>query len=358
MLSALDATRLGSYTAGSQKTLQGTPMTTYREIHLKSRPVGVPNANNFELVSVDLPAPGAGEVQVKNLWMTVDPYMRGRMNDVKSYSPPFALGKVMDGGAVGEVVASGDPSLKAGDLVQSGFGWREGFNAPAGQVQKLDTMGLAPQTFLGAAGMPGLTAYVGLLKIAALKDGDVVFVSGAAGAVGSMVAQIAKAKGHVVIGSAGGADKIAYLKSIGVDHVIDYKVEMDLTAALAKAAPNGIDVYFDNVGGDHLVAALNAARPFARFALCGAISMYNATEMPAGPNNLVQMVGKQLRMEGFIVSSSWDMMPAFLKDLSGWAKDGKVTWKETVFEGIEKAPDAFWGLFSGENLGKMLVKLA
>ena len=333
-------------------------MTAYREIRLKSRPVGMPKAENFELVSVDLSAPAAGEVQVKNLWMTVDPYMRGRMNDVKSYTPPFALGKAMDGGAVGEVVASSDPSLKVGDLVQSGLGWREGFNAPAAAVQKLDTMGLAPQAFLGAAGMPGLTAYVGLLKIAALKDGDVVFVSGAAGAVGSMVAQIAKAKGHTVIGTAGGADKIAFLKEIGVDHAIDYKVERDLTAALAKAAPGGIDVYFDNVGGDHLVAALNAAKPFARFALCGAISMYNATEMPAGPNNLMQMVGKQLRMEGFIVSSSWDMMPAFHRDLAQWVKAGKVTWKETVFEGIEKAPDAFTGLFTGGNLGKMLVKLA
>lgn len=332
-------------------------MTTVREIRLKSRPNGMPTADNFELATVELPAPAAGEVQVKNLWMTVDPYMRGRMNDVQSYTPPFALGKAMDGGAVGEVTASGDPAFKPGDLVQSGLGWREGFNAPAAQVQKLDPMGLPIQAFLGAAGMPGLTAYAGLLKIAALKDGDVVFVSGAAGAVGSMVAQIAKAKGHTVIGSAGGADKIAFLKSIGVDHTIDYKAEKDLTAALLKAAPNGIDVYFDNVGGEHLEAALTAARPFARFALCGAISMYNATEMPAGPRNLVMMVGKQLRMEGFIVSSSWDMMPAYLRDLSQWVKDGKVTWKETVFEGIEKAPDAFLGLFKGENLGKMLVKL-
>ena len=316
-------------------------MTSFREIRLKSRPVGLPRAENFELAAVEAPAPGPGEVQVRNLWMTVDPYMRGRMNDVQSYTPPFALGQPMDGGAIGEVIASGDPGLKVGDLVQSGLGWREGFNAPASSVQKLDTMGLPPQAFLGAAGMPGLTAYAGLLKIAALKDGDVVFVSGAAGAVGSMVAQVAKAKGHTVIGTAGGADKIAFLKSIGVDHAIDYKVEKDLTAALAKAAPGGIDVYFDNVGGDHLVAA-----------------MYNATEMPAGPPNLVLMVGKQIRMEGFIVSSSWDMMPAFHRDLAAWVKEGKVTWKETVFEGIDKAPDAFLGLFSGGNLGKMLVKLA
>ncbi|MBI1196659.1 MAG: zinc-binding dehydrogenase [Phenylobacterium sp.] len=333
-------------------------MTAVREIRLKSRPSGLPKADNFEMATVELPAPAAGEVQVKNLWMTVDPYMRGRMNDVKSYVPPFQLGKALEGGAIGEVTASSDPNLKPGDLVQSNFGWREGFNAPAAAVQKLDPAGLPPQTFLGAAGMPGLTAYAGLLKIAGLKDGDIVFVSGAAGAVGSMVAQIAKAKGHTVIGSAGGADKVAFLKEIGVDQVIDYKAEKDLTAALMRAAPDGIDVYFDNVGGEHLEAALAAARPFGRFALCGAISMYNATEPPPGPRNLVQMVGKQLRMEGFIVSSHWDMMAPFQRDLAQWVREGKVTWKETVFEGIGKAPEAFVGLFQGANLGKMLVKLA
>jgi NADPH-dependent curcumin reductase CurA len=333
-------------------------MTAVREIRLKSRPSGLPTADNFELATVDLPAPGDGEVQVKNLWMTVDPYMRGRMNDAKSYVPPFQLGKALDGGAVGEVTASGDPGFKPGDLVQSGFGWREGFNAPATHVQKLDTKGLPPQAFLGAAGMPGLTAYVGLLRVAALKDGDVVFVSGAAGAVGSMVVQIAKAKGHTVIGSAGGADKVAFLEEIGVDHVIDYKAEKDLTAALARAAPDGIDVYFDNVGGEHLEAALAAARPFGRFAMCGAISMYNATEPPPGPRNLFFVVGKQLRLEGFIVSTHSDMLADFHRDLAQWLKGGKVKWKETVFEGIDKAPDAFVGLFKGENLGKMLVKLS
>jgi NADPH-dependent curcumin reductase CurA len=333
-------------------------MTTVREIHLKSRPTGLPTAANFELASVDLPAPGPGEVQVRNLWMTVDPYMRGRMNDMKSYVPPFQIGKPLDGGAIGEVTASNDPALKAGDLVQSGMGWREGFNAAAASVQKLDTRGLPTPAFLGVAGMPGLTAYVGLLKIAALKDGDVVFVSGAAGAVGSLVCQIAKAKGHTVIGSAGGPEKIAFLKEIGCDHTIDYKAEKDLTAALLRAAPDGIDVYFDNVGGDHLVAALNAARPFARFALCGAISMYNATAPVPGPNNLMLMVGKQIRMEGFIVSTHWNMQAEFLNDLAKWVAEGKVKWKETVFEGIERAPDAFVGLFTGKNLGKMLVKLA
>ena len=333
-------------------------MTTVREIRLKSRPSGLPTPDNFEMASVDLAAPGAGEVQVKNLWMTVDPYMRGRMNDVKSYAPPFALGKVMDGGAIGEVTVSNDPALKVGDLVQSGFGWREGFNAQAAALQKLDTRGLPVQAFLGAAGMPGLTAYAGLLKVAALKDGDVVFVSGAAGAVGSMVVQIAKAKGHTVVGSAGGAEKVAFLKSIGCDQVIDYKANPDLNAALAAAAPDGIDVYFDNVGGPHLEAALNSAKPFARFAICGMISIYNATKPEPGPTNLAQLIGKNIRMEGFIVSHHFVMMPGYIADLSKWVAEGKVTWKETVFEGLDKAPDAFIGLFSGQNLGKMLVKLA
>jgi NADPH-dependent curcumin reductase CurA len=333
-------------------------MTTSREIRLKSRPVGVPTADNFDLATVELPAPGPGEVQVRNSWMTVDPYMRGRMNDMKSYSPPFQLGEAMQGGAVGEVVASGDPAFKPGDAVQSFFGWREAFNAPAAAVQKLQTHGLPPQAFLGVAGMPGMTAYVGLLKIAALKDGDVVFVSAAAGAVGQVVCQIAKLKGHTVIASAGGAEKVSYLKDLGIDHVIDYKAETDLTAALARVAPAGIDVYFDNVGGAHLEAALNAARPFGRFALCGMISQYNDTSLGGGTRGLIQAVGKQLRLEGFIVSSHYDILPDFLKDMSGWIAEGKVKWRETVEEGIENAPTAFLKLFKGENLGKMLVKLA
>jgi NADPH-dependent curcumin reductase CurA len=333
-------------------------MTTSREIRLKSRPVGEPTAANFELATVTLPDPGAGEVQVRNTWMTVDPYMRGRMNDVRSYVPPFQIGEALQGGAVGEVIASNDPSLKAGDLVQSFLGWREAFNAPAGAVQKLETHGLPPQAFLGVAGMPGMTAYVGLLKTAALKDGDVVFVSAAAGAVGQIVCQIAKLKGHTVIGSAGGPEKIAWLKEIGVDHVIDYKAEKDLTAALMRAAPDGIDVYFENVGGAHLEAALMAARPFGRFALCGMISQYNATDMGPGVRGLIMAVGKQLRLEGFIVSSHADMQPAFIRDMSTWIGEGKIKWQETIEDGVENAPAAFLKLFKGENLGKMLVKLA
>jgi len=332
-------------------------MTVSREIRLKSRPSGMPTAANFELARVDLPDPGPGQVQVKNTWMTVDPYMRGRMNDAKSYVPPFQLGEALQGGAVGEVTASNDPALKAGDLVQSFFGWREAFNAPAAAVQKLDTHGLPPQAFLGFAGMPGLTAYVGLLRIAELKAGDVVFVSGAAGAVGSVACQIAKLKGHTVIGSAGGAEKARFLKEIGVDHAIDYKAERDLTAALMRAATSGIDVYFENVGGVHMEAALMAANNNARFALCGMISEYNNTDLGGGVRALFLAVAKSLTLKGFIVSNHTDMQAAFAKDLAGWVAAGKIQSRETVKEGIENAPAAFLGLFKGDNLGKMLVRL-
>jgi NADPH-dependent curcumin reductase CurA len=332
-------------------------MPQTREIRLKSRPTGMPTADNFELATADLPDPGPGQVQIRNTWMTVDPYMRGRMNDAASYVPPFQLGQALQGGAVGEVVASNDASLKPGDLVQSFFGWREAFTAPAQAVQKLETHGLPPEAFLGYAGMPGLTAYVGLLRIAELKDGDVVFVSGAAGAVGSVVCQIAKLKGHTVIGSAGGPDKVAFLKEIGVDHAIDYKAEKDLTAALLRAAPGGIDVYFENVGGAHLEAALMAAKTFGRFALCGMISQYNATDLGEGVRGLMLAVGKSLKLQGFIVSNHNDMQAAYVKDLAGWVAAGKIKSHETVKEGLENAPAAFLGLFKGENLGKMLVKL-
>jgi NADPH-dependent curcumin reductase CurA len=264
-----------------------------------------------------------------------------------------------------ELCAANDPDYKPGDIVNSMVGWREAFNANPkalaaagmGAITKVDTQGVPPQAFLGVAGMPGMTAYVGLLKIAALKDGDVVFVSAAAGAVGSIVCQIAKLKGHTVIGSAGGPEKVAFLKSIGVDHVIDYKATPDVVAELAKVAPKGIDVYFENVGGIHLEAAINSARPFARFALCGMISQYNETGKAEGPSNIILAVGKSLRLEGFIVSNHYDQYAQFAKDMGEWIKSGKITWKETVEDGVERAPDAFIKLFSGENMGKMLVKL-
>jgi NADPH-dependent curcumin reductase CurA len=334
------------------------PTLTSKEIRLKSRPVGLPKASDFDLATVQIAEPGPSEVQVKNLYMTVDPYMRGRMYDRPSYVPPFQIGEALQGGAIGQVTASNDPKFAVGDMVNSMFGWREAYVAPGSALQKIETHGLPPQAFLGVVGMPGMTAYVGLLKIAALKPGDVVFVSAAAGAVGAIVCQIAKIKGCTVIGSAGGAEKIAYLKEIGVDHTIDYKAVPNLTAALMEAAPKGIDVYFENVGGEHLEAAITAARPFARFALCGMISQYNETGEPKGPSNIIQAVGKRIRLEGFIVSDNADMQPAFVKDMADWIGSGKLKYRETIDVGVENAPAAFVKLFSGENIGKMLVKLS
>jgi NADPH-dependent curcumin reductase CurA len=334
-------------------------MRTSREIRLKNRPVGMPIADDFELATVELPKPETGQVQVRNVWMSVDPYMRGRMNDAQSYVPPFALGAPMQGDAIGEVLLSNDPSFEPGDLVQSMFGWREAFNASANKVRKLETHGLPAEAFLGVAGVPGLTAYVGLLHIAGLKEGDVVFVSGAAGAVGSMVCQIAKLKGHKVIASAGGPEKTAFVRNeLGADVTIDYKAVPDLTGAVARAAPEGIDVYFDNVGGDHLDAALANAKTFGRFALCGMISEYNVASPQNGPCNLVLAVTKSLRLEGFVILNHLNLQPAFAKDLAAWHGAGKIKWRQTVFHGVEQAPNAFLGLFKGENIGKMLVKLS
>ncbi len=330
---------------------------------LKSRPVGEPKPSDFDLIDQAAPEPSAGEIQVRNSWMSVDPYMRGRMTDRESYVPPFAIGEPMQGGAVGHVVASNHPDYSPGDLVSSMLGWREAWTAApeAAMVQKLPQTGLPEQAFLGVAGMPGLTAYAGLLRIGELKDGETVFVSGAAGAVGSTVCQIAKIKNCTVIGSAGGAEKVDYLKSIGVDHVIDYRAVdgyRGLVAALRDAAPKGIDVYFDNVGGDHLEAAIDVARPFARLALCGMITQYNATEPPPGPRNLIMAVGKQLKLQGFIVSSHADLQPQFVKDMAEWIGSGRLKYQETVMDGVDTAVDAFIGLFKGANTGKMLVKLS
>jgi NADPH-dependent curcumin reductase CurA len=333
-------------------------MITSREIRLKRRPVGMPTAEDFDLATVEVGPPKDGEVQVKNLYMSVDPYMRGRMTDRPSYVPPFMLGAALQGGAVGEVVASAAEGFKPGDIVSSMFGWREAFDAEAKHIQKIDTHGLPVQAFLGVAGMPGLTAYAGLLRAAAMKEGDIVFVSAASGAVGQVACQVARLKGCTVVGSAGGLDKTAFLREIGVEHVIDYKAEPDLKTALKRAAPKGIDVYFDNVGGAHLEAALDSARLNARFAMCGMISIYNDEHPEPGPTNLAMIVGKRLRLQGFIVSDHADLAPQFVAELSGWIKSGQVNYRETIDDGIAAAPGAFLKLFKGENFGKMLVKLA
>ena len=333
-------------------------MTVSREIRLKSRPEGLPSHENFALASVTLGAPGAGEVLVRNLWMSVDPYMRGRMYDRASYVPPFQLGEVLQGGALGEVVESNAEGFAKGDLVSSFFGWREAFIAPAAALEKLPRQpGVPDQAFLGVLGMPGLTAYAGLLEIGQPKAGETVFVSGAAGAVGSVVAQIAKIKGCTVVATAGTDAKCDWLRSVGVDHAINYKSCGNLLDAVRTAVPKGIDVYFDNVGGEHLEVAIEVAKPFARFAECGMIANYNDTQPSPGPRNIIQVVGKSLRIRGFIVSEFAALRPQFIQDMMGWIAEGKLKWEETVMHGVDKAPDAFMGLFSGGNTGKMLVKL-
>lgn len=270
------------------------------------------------------------------------------------YVPAFKLGESLTGGAVGTVLQSRDPRFREGDTVLSMMGWREAFNAAAGSLQKLDTS-LPVEAYLGVAGLPGLAAYIGLLKVAKVQAGETIFVSAASGAVGSVVCQIARLKGAHVIGSAGGTEKCDILREIGVDAAIDYKSTPDLTEALRAAAPKGLDIYFDNVGGAHLDAALEVAKPRARFALCGMISRYSASK--GAVSNLGYAVQKSLTLQGFIATDYLDEMPNFQRDVTGWIKDGKITWRQTVDEGLDKAPAALLKLFSGENLGKMLVKL-
>lgn len=331
--------------------------TTTREIHLASRPEGWPTPENFDLVEVDLPTLADGQVLVKNHYMSVDPYMRGRMNDVKSYVPPFAIGKPLDGGAIGEVVASSADSVPVGVTVLHGLGWREYAVLDAGSVRVVDAGRIGESTYLGALGMTGLTAYAGLVYAADFREGDVVFVSGAAGAVGSMVGQIAKALGASrVIGSAGSPEKVARLKELGFDAAFDYH-DGRVVDQLREAAPDGIDVYFDNVGADHLEAAITVLNPGGRIAMCGAIAQYNETEPPAAPRNLALAIGKQLRIQGFLVGPYADKMGEYADKMGGWLADGSVQFDETIREGLENAPQAFIDLLRGANTGKMLVKL-
>jgi NADPH-dependent curcumin reductase CurA len=338
-------------------------MAQSREIQLVRRPVGTPVEKDFTTVHVAVAKPGAGEVQVRNLWMAIDPAMRGRMSDAKSYVPPFALDAAMEGPAIGEVIASNDPGFAPGDLVFSRLGWREIFNAPASALQQRDKASLPAQAWLCFAGMPGLTAYAGLVRIAGLKAGDVVFVSAASGAVGSIACQIARNMGCKVIGSAGGPAKTAFLRDVlKVDAAIDYKAEPSLTKALAHAVKSigatGIDVYFDNVGGDHLQAALALANNFARFAICGMISQYNVTDAPTVPRNLTLLMTKRIRMEGYIALDHMDLEGEMVAQMTAWNAAGQMASAETVYYGIDKALDAFHGLFTGANIGRTMVKLA
>jgi NADPH-dependent curcumin reductase CurA len=335
-------------------------MPKSREIRLKRRPAGMPEPGDFELAEITVPEPGPGQILVHNIFMSVDPYMRGRMVDRASYVPPFQVGESLSGGAVGKVAAvNANPQFQEGDYVLNFSGWREWFLTGGGELQKIDPS-LAPiQAYLGAFGMPGLTAYGGLLRVGQLKDGERVFVSAASGAVGAVVCQIAKNKGCFVVGSAGSDEKCAWLeREAGIDKAINYRTAGDLSAALKRAIPEGIDVYFENVGGEHLNAALANMRLNGRIAVCGMIAQYNDTAPPPGPANIIMVIPQRLTIKGFIVTDPIDLMPDFMRDMAMWTKAGKMKWRETIVDGIEKAPEAFLGLFKGENIGKMLVRLA
>jgi NADPH-dependent curcumin reductase CurA len=332
------------------------PTITSREIRLVSRPQGMPTAENFALVQTALAALPDRQVLVRNLYLSVDPYMRGRMNDTKSYVPSFELDKALDGGAVGEVIESRSEALKVGDLVTSNYGWREYFMAAPERLHRVSPDRQPPSIYLGALGMTGLTAWAGL-NLVGVKAGDVVFVSGAAGAVGSMAGQLAKLRGCRVIGAAGSADKVTFLQDdCGFDVAFNYKTGSILDQ-LNQAAPDGIDVYFDNVGGKMLEAALSALRPQGRIVACGSISGYNDLEPQPGPSNLFNMIGKRLTMKGLIVSDSLGQRDEFEQEVGGYYQAGQLKSQETVVVGIDQAVGAFLGLFKGDNLGKMLVKL-
>ncbi len=323
--------------------------------HLMRRPDGMPVLDDFALKPLALPEVAEGMVRVKNRFLSVDPYMRGRMNDVKSYVPPFQIDAPMEGGAVGEVIESRDPNFAVGDQVMHMGGWRDEAVAEGKSLNKLPDLGVEPQQFLGNLGLTGGTAYFGLLDAAQAKAGDIVFVSAAAGAVGSAVVQIAKAKGMTVIGSAGGAGKCAFVKSLGADEVVDYKAG-GLLKQLAAAAPKGIDVYFDNVGGEQLDAAFALARQNARFAICGMIDSYNGGE-PAAFRYIMRVIAMRIRVQGFIYTDYLGQLGDFYKDVGGMIASGQMKSRDTVVEGLDKTPEAFLGLFTGANTGKMLVKL-
>ena len=327
-----------------------------REIRLASRPAGIPAAENFTLVEVTLEPLQVQQVLVRNLFMSVDPYMRGRMNDGKSYVPPFEVGRVLDGGAVGEVIESRAKEFKVGDIVTSGCGWRESFIAAPKELYPVRREVQPLSVHLGALGMTGLTAWAGL-NLINLKLSDVVFISGAAGAVGNVAGQLAKLQGCTVIGSAGSPEKVRFLlEECGFNGAFNYK-DAPVLDQLKQAAPNGIDVYFDNVGGESLEAALDWLRPHGRIVACGSISGYNDEKPRPGPANLFNMITKRLTMKGLIVSDWLNRRVDFNQEVGRYYEAGKLKNHETVVKGIDHAVAAFLGLFEGKNVGKMIVDL-
>ncbi|WP_433675170.1 NADP-dependent oxidoreductase [Microbacterium gorillae] len=330
------------------------------QIRLAKRPVGWPTHEDFEIAEVTYDSPAAGEVRVRNEFVSVDPYMRGRMNDVRSYVAPYALGETILGGAIGRVVESNAPELAVGTLVSHQHGWSDVVQAPAATFRPAPELDGVPSSVrLHILGMTGLTAYVGLTAIAGMKPGDTVFVSGAAGAVGTAVGQIAKLLGAGrVIGSAGSAEKVALLtEKYGYDAAFNYK-DGDVRAQLAAAAPEGIDVFFDNVGGDHLEAALDAFNDGGRAALCGAIAEYNTTGRVPGPDNMANIITRGLTLTGFTLANYLGVAPEFYDKMGGWFAAGQIAYDETIVDGIENTVDAFLNMMRGANTGKMLVRVA
>jgi hypothetical protein len=332
-------------------------LTENRRVVLASRPTGWVTEANFRLEKAPLPKPKDGEVLVKNLWLSLDPYMRGRMNDTKSYAAKQEIDQVMVGGTAGEVMESRNPKFAVGDKVAGMFGWQEYGLSDGTSLNKIDASRAPLPAFLGVLGMPGVTAWVGLLDICQPKAGETVVVSAASGAVGSVVGQIAKIKGCRAVGIAGGKAKCDYVvKELGFDACVDYKLGR-LNDDLKAAAPKGIDCYFENVGGEILDAVLRQMNPFSRIAVCGLISQYNATE-PYGVRTFQSILTNRIKVQGFIVSDRMDLWAKALPELVGWVASGKIKYRETVAHGLENAPKAFIGLLKGENFGKQLIKLA
>jgi NADPH-dependent curcumin reductase CurA len=333
-------------------------MAVNKQIVLASRPVGFPKETDFKLVESPIPSPGQGEVLVRSIYLSVDPYMRGRMNEVGAYAAPVKIGQVMVGGVSGQVVQTRDPGLKEGDYVVGEIGWQQYSVAPATSLRKLDTKVAPISTAVGVLGMPGMTAYFGLLDICDPKPGETVFVSGAAGAVGSLVGQIAKIKGCRAVGTAGSDQKVDYLiNELGFDAAFNYKTVTDYSAKLRELCPNGIDVYFDNVGGALTDAVFGLVNRQARISICGQISQYNVEKPEMGPRLMWVLLVKQARAEGFLVPQFIDRWPAGITQMAAWLAEGRLKYHEDIEQGIENAPRAFIGMLKGKNLGKQLVKI-
>jgi NADPH-dependent curcumin reductase len=328
-----------------------------RQVLLKRRPAGLPVPEDFAIVEAPLPEPGEGEVVLRGLYLSLDPYMRGRISGAPSYARPTGLGEVVEGRVVGQVARSRDPAFREGDYAYGGYGWQLYSAVPAGEMLKLDPRDAPLSTALGVLGMPGLTAYVGLSDIGRPKSGESVVVSAASGAVGAVAGQLAKRAGARVVGIAGGAQKCRYVaEELGFDAAIDHRAP-DLAAALDRACPDGIDVYWENVGGAVQQAVFPRLRDFARMVMCGMVSEYNDTAPRPGPN-LMSVVRKRLRIQGFIVTDQWRRWPEFRAMAAPLVKTGELRYREDIVDGLDHAPEAFIGLLQGRNFGKLLIRLA